>query len=82
MIELVAVLSLTAASNTNMHNFLLPNQTWVCSPSCSKAKLLTPACGVGSAVFMVGTIQGGPVPHALQNPNYPMGFREAFLKAR
>ena len=28
-------------------NLLLPNQTWICSPTSSKANLLTQDCGEG-----------------------------------
>ena len=37
---------------------VLPNQTWVRLPVCSKANLLTAGCGEGKSRFIAGTKQG------------------------
>ena len=43
---------------------VLPNQTWVCSPSCSKANLLTPSCAEGKCSVYCKTKQGVQVANA------------------
>ena len=43
---------------TKARDHLLPNQTWVCLPWSSKAKLLTPVMGKEIAGFIAGTKQG------------------------
>ena len=58
---------------------LLLKQTWVCSPECNKANLLTPCYGKGKYAICIcivkAPIQGGWVAYA-QQPLTPSGLSE------
>ena len=58
---------------------LLLKQTWVCSPECNKANLLTPCYGKGKYTICIcivkAPIQGGWVAYA-QQPLTPSGLSE------
>lgn len=60
---------------------VLPNQTWVCSPTCSKAGLLT-GCGEGKYSIYSRCQARGPGSQCLKDPNSPKAFGERFIKTR
>ena len=58
---------------------LLPNQTWVHSPMCSKANLLTPNCGEGKYRFYCrAPSKKGQL--MLKRPELPSGFQAKGFK--
>ena len=61
---------------------VLPNQTWVCSLTCSKASLLTPGCGKGKYSIYCRWQVKSPGSQCLKDPNSPEAFGERFIKTR
>ena len=63
---------------------VLPNQTWVLSPTCSKANLLTPPdCGEGKcSVYCKVPDKESGTASTQKSPSSQLGFSKAFLKAR
>lgn len=58
---------------------VLLNQTWVHSPTHSKANLLTPDCGEGQrSVFRWVPDKESGIANAQKNLNSAVGFMEAF----
>lgn len=61
---------------------MLQNQTWVISPTCSKANLLTLDCGEEKcSVYHKAPYKGNRL-LMLKNPKLPKGFQQPFLKTR
>lgn len=60
----------------------LPNQTWVCPPTCSKANLLTRGCGEGKCSIYGRHQARSPGSWCSESLNPPMGVSKAFLKAK
>ena len=51
---------------------LLPNQTWVHLPTCSKANLLTPGCGKGMYTIYCSCQVKRMGTHNQKVPNFPL----------
>ena len=64
----------------DLSHLVSPHQTWICSPTRSKASLLTPGCGEGKCSVYCRARQGERAARA-ENPHSPMAFREWVLKA-
>lgn len=63
---------------------MLMKKTWVCSPMCSKANLLTPGYGEGKCSVYCRCQAGSSGQLVLKTPEPPflMGFMKAFLNTR
>ena len=59
---------------------LLPNQTWVRLPTCSKASLLTPGCGEGQCSIYCRRQARSPGQLVLKSPELPEGFQGKVYK--
>lgn len=64
----------------DLSHLVSPHQTWMCSPTRSKANVLTPGCGEGECSVYCRARQGERAAHA-ENPHPPTAFREGALKA-
>ena len=61
---------------------LLLNQTWVRSPVCSKASLLTPGCGERKCSVYCRHQARSPGQLVLRTLKLPDGFQESIFKGK